>query len=54
MIDGIIKPNIFQRIGSLIVLIISLFRAGFIASIIGYKFIDIMTKLRTILLPSYI
>lgn len=54
MLDGITKPNIYQRIGSLIVPMISLFRAGFIASIIGYGFIDIMTKIRTILLPSYI
>ena len=54
MLDGFTKPTTRQRFGSLIASIPSLFRAGVLASILGYGLTAIAIRLRTVLLPSFV
>lgn len=53
MLDGVTKPKLYQRIASFIVPVVPLFRAGFVASSIGYGIVRIMILLRAFLLPSF-
>ena len=54
MLDGRTKPTYQQRIGSLIAPIVPLFRAGCVASLIGYGITAIMIQLRLLFIPSYV
>lgn len=53
LLDGKTKPELLHRVASFFVPMPSLFKAGFIASIIGYGFTACLISLRSILLPSY-
>jgi Protein RETICULATA-related len=52
--DGVTKPTLRQRVGSMIAPMIPLFRAGVIAGLVGYGFTALMIVLRTILMPNYV
>ncbi|GAX16205.1 hypothetical protein FisN_3Hh314 [Fistulifera solaris] len=53
MLDGVTKPKLYQRLAAFIVPVVPLFRAGFIASSVGYGVVRIMILIRTFLLPSF-
>jgi Protein RETICULATA-related len=54
LMDGKTNPTSLQRLGSIIVPMVPLARAGFIASLIGYGLTSILIHFRTILVPSYV
>jgi hypothetical protein len=54
MLDGVTAVTDKQRLGSLALPIVPLFRAGCLASLIGYGFVAIMIQLRTIFMQSYV
>jgi hypothetical protein len=53
MLDGVTTPILYQRLAAFIVPVVPLFRAGFIASSVGYGIVRIMILVRTLLLPSF-
>jgi len=53
LFDGKTKPNVWHRLASFILPVPSLFRAGFIASSLGYGFIALLILLRTLMFPAY-
>jgi len=54
MLDGTTVPTIRQRFGSLLAPVVPLFRAGCIASFVGYGVTAVAIQLRTLLLPNYV
>jgi len=54
MLDGVTRPRAIQRLGSLVTPMLPLFRAGVIASALGYGVVGVMINLRTLLIPSYV
>lgn len=54
MLDGVTRPKLRQRLGSFVVPIIPLFRAGVIASALGYGCVRLMILIRSILVPSLV
>jgi hypothetical protein len=53
MADGLASPNTNQRLGSFLAPVPALFRAGTIASGVGYGIMAFLVALRTWLVPSY-
>ena len=53
MVDGVSTPNTKQRLGSFLAPVPALFKAGTIASCVGYGITTILIGLRTLLIPSY-
>ena len=54
MLDGKTSPTFFQRCGSLIAPMPTLFQAGMISSGVGYGVVAIVIWIRSILLPDYV
>ncbi|KAL3778606.1 hypothetical protein ACHAWO_013437 [Cyclotella atomus] len=54
LLDGRTKPNMSSRFMAILLPMPELFRAGVIASAIGYGLTAIMIQLRTILVPEYV
>jgi hypothetical protein len=54
MLDGVTRPSVKQRLGSLVAPVFPLFRAGIFASLIGYGLTAGMISLRSFLVPSYV
>lgn len=53
-LDGKTRPTVAERSGALLAPIPTLFRAGVIASAIGYGLTNLLISLRTLLLPDYV
>eukprot|EP00536_Pseudo-nitzschia_multiseries_P010748 jgi/Psemu1/204028/e_gw1.338.25.1 len=53
MADGVTLPAPRQRLGSFLVSVPALFRAGIIASGVGYGIVSILLSIRTRLMPSF-
>lgn len=53
MADGVTTPTTQQRLGSFLAPVHALFKAGTIASCVGYGITTILIGLRTLLIPSY-
>ena len=54
LLDGVTPPTLQQRLGSLIVPMVPLFRAGVAASMVGYGITAILIALRSYFIPSYV
>jgi hypothetical protein len=54
MLDGVTRPALPQRLGSFLLPVVPLFKAGFISSAIGYGFVHLMILLRSVLVPSFV
>jgi hypothetical protein len=54
LLDGVTRPSIKQRLGSLVAPVVPLFRAGIFASLIGYGLTAGMISMRSFLVPSYL
>ena len=52
MLDGVTSPTAAQRLGSLLVPVVPLFRAGCLASLLGYGTTALLIQLRTRLFPA--
>jgi Protein RETICULATA-related len=52
--DGVTRPTVVQRCGSFVAPVFPLFRAGIITSAVGYGLVDVVIRLRTMVLPSFI
>ena len=53
MADGLTTPTTKQRLGSFLAPVPALFKAGTIASCVGYGITTVLIGLRTLLIPSY-
>mmetsp|Transcript_21962 Transcript_21962/g.28443 ORF Transcript_21962/g.28443 Transcript_21962/m.28443 type:complete len:328 (-) Transcript_21962:67-1050(-) len=53
LVDGITRPTFKQRLGSFVVPILPLFRAGIAAGVAGYGLAALLIALRTHFVPSY-
>lgn len=53
-LNGKTRPTVAERFGALLAPIPTLFRAGVIASAIGYGLTNLLISLRTLLLPDYV
>jgi hypothetical protein len=53
MADGVTTPNLRQRLGSILAPVPALFKAGTIASGVGYGIMTLLVALRTWLVPTY-
>lgn len=53
LLDGVTPPTLSQRMASFLVPIVPLFRAGFLASSVGYGLVRIMIFLRSLLIPMF-
>lgn len=51
--DGVTRPTVVERLAALLAPIPTLFRAGVIASAIGYGLTSMIISLRTLLVPDY-
>jgi hypothetical protein len=54
LLDGRTKPTLYSRFLALILPMPELFRAGIIASTIGYGLTAVLVRLRAILIPEYV
>ena len=54
LLDGVTPVTMPQRLGSLIVPMLPLFRAGVLASFVGYGVTACLIALRSYLIPSYV
>jgi hypothetical protein len=54
MLDGITRPTPVQRLGSLLAPMVALFRAGMIASGVGYGAAALVIAVRSALAPNYV
>lgn len=54
LLDGVTPVTTKQRLGSLIVPMVPLFRAGVLASLVGYGMTACLIALRSYLIPSYV
>ena len=54
LLDGVTEPSVKQRVGSLLVPMVPLFRSGVIASMVGYGATALLIQMRSILVPSYV
>lgn len=54
MLDGVTRPAPVQRLGSLVAPMVPLFRAGMIASGVGYGAAALVIALRSALVPNYV
>lgn len=54
LLDGVTKPTLAQRLGSFVLPVVPLFRAGFIASTVGYGLVNFMILLRSMLVPGFV
>ena len=54
MLDGVTRPTMLQRGGSLIAPMWPLCKAGMICSFVGYGTVALLVELRTWLVPSYV
>ena len=53
-LDGVTQPTMVERLASFIAPVPNLFRAGVIASAIGYGLTYVLIALRTLLVPNYV
>jgi Protein RETICULATA-related len=54
LLDGATRPTVPQRLGSLVTPMLPLFRAGVLASAVGYGLTTLMIGLRSQFAPSYV
>jgi hypothetical protein len=54
LLDGVTRPSVMQRLGSLVAPMFPLFRAGIVASIIGYGLTAGIIALRSFMVPLYV
>jgi hypothetical protein len=54
LLDGVTRPSIKQRLGSLLSHVIPLFRMGIFATLIGYGLTAGMISLRSFIIPSHV
>ena len=54
LLDGVTPPSTQQRLGSLVVPMFPLFRAGVMASLVGYGLTAMFIAVRSYVLPSYV
>ena len=53
MLDGVTRPSLLQRCGSFVAPVFPLFRAGVLTSATGYGLVDVVIRIRSLLLPSF-
>jgi hypothetical protein len=54
MMDGVTRPSMAQRAGSMVAPVVPLFQAGVVASLIGYGLASLFTAVRKFVVPSYV
>lgn len=53
-LDGVTRPSAVERLAAIVAPVPALFRAGVIASSIGYGLTSVLIFLRTVMVPSYV